>query len=390
MRWPVVLAVYWVTTLVEGLGVSQIIAFMPLELRHVGLPEAEIPRWVGLFSAAVFLFGLPLVPLWGVWADRYSRKAVIIRSAVVEAVVFAGIAASETPWQLAVTFLLVGFQLGNTGVMLATLRDVVPRARLGTVIAVFGVSGPIGFAVGPALGGFMVDGLALPLSAMYVLAAALSLGTALLIALLIREVRPTTIPEGRILALAYGSVRGIFTDPPTARLFAIFAVSLLARQMTWPYIPLLVERAHGLAGLAGAIGLVVGTAGLIGALASPLMGLLGDRVGFRRVLTIALGGGGVALVLMSLSPTVPSLALVAGLNAGFAAATTAMIFGLLAIEVPAERRSATLNLVYLPLYLGGIVGPALGSVVVAAGLPVVFDLAGAVLLAVAVVVLRRP
>jgi len=389
MRWPVILGVYWVTSLVEALGVSQIFAFMPLELRHVGLPDADIPRWVGLFGAVVFVVGLPLVPLWGVWADRYSRKAVVIRSALVEAVVFGGVAASATPWQLAASLLLVGFQLGNTGVMLSTIRDVVPRRRLGSAIAIFGVSGPIGFAVGPALGGILVDGLGLPLAAMYAVSAALSLGTALLIAILVHEVRPSTVPAGRILELAYGAVRGIFTDRATVRLFAIFGVSLLARQMTGPYIPLLVERTNGLDGLAGAIGLVVGTAGLIGALASPVMGVLGDRVGFRRVLTTALGGGGVALLLMSLAPSVPSLALVAGLNAGFAAATTAMIFGLLAVEVPAERRSATLNLVYLPLYVAGIVGPALGSVVVAAGLPVVFDLAGTLLLAVAVVILRR-
>ena len=41
-----------------------------------------------------------------------------------------------------------------------------------------------------------------------------------------------------------------------------------------------------------------------------------------------------------------------------------MVFGLLATEVPPERRSATLNLVYLPLYAAGIVGPAIGGVVV--------------------------
>ena len=62
---------------------------------------------------------MPLVPLWGVWADKYSRKAVIVRSALVEAVVFAGVALSREPWQLALSMLLIGFQLGNTGVMLA-------------------------------------------------------------------------------------------------------------------------------------------------------------------------------------------------------------------------------------------------------------------------------
>ena len=38
-----------------------------------------------------------------------------------------------------------------------------------------------------------------------------------------------------------------------------------------------------------------------------------------------------------------------------------MVFSLLATEVPPERRSQTLNLVYLPLYAAGIIGPAVGG-----------------------------
>ena len=66
-----------------------------------------------------------------------------------------------------------------------------------------------------------------------------------------------------------------------------------------------------------------------------------------------------------------------------------MVFGLLATEVPAERRSPTLNLVYLPLYAAGIVGPAVGSQVVQLGLPSPFVLGGLVFVAGAVVVWRR-
>jgi len=40
-----------------------------------------------------------------------------------------------------------------------------------------------------------------------------------------------------------------------------------------------------------------------------------------------------------------------------------MVFSLLATEVPAERRSQTLNLVYLPLYAAGIIGPAVGGTI---------------------------
>ena len=109
--------------------------------------------------------------------------------------------------------LLIGFQLGNTGVMLAGIRDVTPIRRLGTTIAIFGASGPIGFAVGPALAGLLIDGLGWSLPAVFWLSAGLSVGTALLVAFGSREVRPEVVPTGRVLDLAFGAVRGVLADP---------------------------------------------------------------------------------------------------------------------------------------------------------------------------------
>ncbi|MCL4534766.1 MAG: MFS transporter [Bacteroidetes bacterium] len=377
--WTIVLALFSITSVVEALGVSQIFAFLPLYLNELGLPENAVPHWVGVLNSLAFLLGLPLVPLWGVWADKYSRKAVIIRSALVEALVFALIALSRQPWQLAGSLLLAGFQLGNTGVMLAALREVTPQGRLGTAIALFGATTPIGFAAGPALGGILVDGLHTPISAIYAVSAALSVGTALMLALGLHEVRPAAPPTGRVLDLAYGVMRGIFTDPATRRLFSLFGVALLARQMSTPFLPLLVQRlAVGEAGVASAIALVVGTAALIGGVISPLAGAIGDHIGFRPVLAASLAGAALALALMPFAPGVPWLAADNAALAALNAAVSAMIFGLLAMEVPPERSSATLNLVYLPLYISGIIGPSIGALVVAAGLSAVFELSGLV------------
>src|SRR5262245_41629509 len=167
--------------MVEGLGVSQIFALVPTYLRQMGVPQDERLAFVGLFSALIFVVGMPLVPLWGAWADKYSRKAVIVRSAIVEAVVFAGVALSREPWQLAVSMLLIGFQLGNTGVMLAGIRDVTPQRRLGTVMGIFGASTAVGFALGPTLAGLLIDGFGWSVSGVFWLSAALSVGTALLV-----------------------------------------------------------------------------------------------------------------------------------------------------------------------------------------------------------------
>jgi MFS family permease len=71
---------------------------------------------------------------------------------------------------------------------------------------------------------------------------------------------------------------------------------------------------------------------------------------------------------MPLAPTVPVLALVAVAVGALYATVAPMVFALLGTEVPPERRSQTLNLVYLPLYLGGIVGPLLASFVVTFGI----------------------
>src|SRR5258707_13660702 len=163
--------------MVEGLGVSQIFALLPTYLREMGVAESDRPAFIGIFSALIFVIGMPLVPLWGAWADKYSRKVVIVRSALVEAVVFACVALSREPWQLAVSMLLIGLQLGNTGVMLAGIRDLTPKARLGTPIALFGASGPVRFAAAPILAPLLIDGLGFSLPMVFTVSPLLSIGT---------------------------------------------------------------------------------------------------------------------------------------------------------------------------------------------------------------------
>ena len=366
--WRILVMVFWATSLVEGIGVSQIFAFLPAYLSDMGVPEGDRLTFVGLFTALIFVVGAPLVPLWGAWADKYSRKVVIVRSALVEAFVFAGVALSREPWQLALSMLLIGLQLGNTGVMLAGIRDVTPRARLGTTIALFGASGPIGFAAGPVTAGILIDGFGWTLPWVFASSAALSVGTALLVGFGSREIRPEVVPTGRIVNLAFGALRGVLADPAVRRIFVIFGVSYLATQMSRPYIPVVVEQLAGNGpGLASAIGLVAGTAALVGGIMSPLGGVIGDRIGFRPVLVTALAGAGAVLLLMPFAPSVASLALLAVVLGASTSTVSAMVFGLLATEIPAARRSATLNLVYLPLYAAGIVGPAMGAAVATGG-----------------------
>jgi len=371
---------YWLTSFIEGLGVNQIYAFLPNRLREVGLAAADVPHFVGLLGSLFFLTGLPLIPLWGVWADKYSRKAVIIRSALVEAVVFGVIAASQTTWQLVVGMLLVGFQLGNTGVMMAAIRDVTPRHRLGLAMGIFAASSPLGFGAGPALGSFMIDQLGLSSGVVFALSAALSLAVALLLAVGSREVRPEVVPTGGTVRLAFGAVRGVMSDPIVRWLFVAYGLVFVGRQMSAQYLSLFIHAVeHTSLEVSGSVGIVLGLAAIVGAALSPLGGWVSDRLGFRPVLVAATAGTAAAFALLPLGSTVAWLAVTYSLAIASQTVVGAMVSGLLATEVPVERRSATLNLIYLPLYIGGIAGPAIGASVVTAGLRAVFFVAAAVL-----------
>ncbi len=245
----------------------------------------------GLFGALIFVVGMPLVPLWGVWADKYSRKAVVIRSALVEAVVFAAVALSREPWQLALSMLLDRASSSATpGSCSAAIRDSVPRRRLGTAIALFGASGPIGFAVGPVLGGVHHRRPWLGhRRRVHACPPGSRSGRRCSSALASREVRPEVVPSGPILRLAFGALRGVLADIPTRRIFAIFFVAFLANQMTRPYVPVLVARRERTGRRARATsGSWLGRRRSSARCSRRWAAALGDRIGYPA------GAGGVA------------------------------------------------------------------------------------------------
>ena len=109
------------TGFVESMSFGHYLTFLPLLVRDLGVPQADVAATVGLLATTALIAGLPLVPFWGAWADRYSRKIIIVRSAVVEMLLFVLLAFVTDVRQLFLLVPLVGLVLGNTGVMLAEI-----------------------------------------------------------------------------------------------------------------------------------------------------------------------------------------------------------------------------------------------------------------------------
>ena len=372
---------------VEAFTVSHVFRFMPLYLATVHVPPSEVPAWTGYLNAAFFLFGLPLVPFWGVWSERYGRIPIIARSAFVEMVVFAGLWFAQNRWQAAFALLLVGFQLGNTGVMLTALRAVTPHSRVGFGISLFGVTPSLGFALGPTIGGWLVDHGVLNLHSLFALDAAMSLAAGILLLAFAREGPRPPSPPGSATYLALRALRTALTGRVTLIAFGVFGLAYFAQQIANPFLPLLVIRQHG---GAGQIGIVFGASALLGALLSPLAGAAGDRYGFRPMLAGACVLAAASLAGLAVSPNLFWLT-VGAVGLGAAAATAiSMVFALLATTVPEERRATTLNLVLLPIYFSSVAGGIVGALLVRDGLNTVLWAGAAISLVAALLTTRLP
>ena len=377
-HWRVLMALFTLAGVIESLAYGHFGAFTPLYLRELRVPPQDIPFWTGMLGGVGFVIGLPLLPFWGVWAERYGRKLIIIRSSYISALLFAVAAFSQNVWMLLFARFLVGFVLGNTGVMLALQSETTPRAHLGMAVGLVSAGAPLGLALGPYLGSLVVD--AAGIRALLLVDATLVGSVAVALTLLIHEPPRAAGPPAAVWAMLLATYRSIVHAPIISRLFVAYFLAGMGLMLAFPFVPLMVEQLYDGARPARMIGLILTVAGVAQALATPLWGRLGDRAGRLRVLIGCTLAGALAMAAQGLAADLPfffAARVVFGVVQG---AVGALTIALIAQHVADERRAAVLTLSLLPLQFAWFLGPVAGALLSPLGLPALFLVAALLML----------
>jgi len=357
--WRRTMALFAITSLVESLAFGHLGAFTPLYLEQLGIPRNRVPALTGVLSALPFVIGVPLLPLWGVWADRYGRRLVIVRSSVAAALIYALTASAESFWMVAFARMLGGFVFGNTGVMLAMQADNTPRERLGTAVAVIGAGGPVGMAVGPYAGGIIAHRWGIP--ALLWIDAALTMGIVVLLVALLREER---VPAARDLATRAGVAEAfhpITRTPAVRQLFAAIFLAGSGVTLSSTFGPLLIQALYAGADIERTIGAVLTAGGAAMALGTPIWGGLGDRLGHLRILLVCAAATAVSIAGQAAAGGLWQLAVWRAAQGLFQGGTGALATVLLAGHSPEDRRSSILNLSLVPQQLAWFLAPLAGA-----------------------------
>jgi MFS family permease len=380
--WRRIVAVYIAVQFAEIFGVSMIYSYLPLALEGTGVPIGDIASLTGIAIAGLFVIGAPQVPIWLAIAELRSRRLVIVRSGLIALAALIAFVVADQAWQLVAATVALGFWLGNTGVMLATIREVAPARERARVISLFSAAAPMGFAAGPLLAAWLIGGLGLTLAAPIAVAAVLNGVLIVANIVAIPDVRPTVQQRGSVLQVAKRGIVEVLTDPIARAGYLVLMLAIAGERMLRPALPLRIAEVSigpdvaGMAeplatpGVAGAVGLLIGLTALVGAVAAPAIAFYAfRRVGIARSAGAAFAAGAVAAAALAVAPTLPLLAAAVTVIAAVSALLQAAVFTWLAERVAPARRSAALSLSLFPLYAGNVAGLAAASAAARAGSP---------------------
>ncbi|MFD1675717.1 MFS transporter [Alicyclobacillus fodiniaquatilis] len=135
--------------------------FLPLYLIQLGVhPIARVDVWSGLLSSCSPLIAAFTSPIWGSMADRFGRKAMVLRSSIAISIFTLLMGLSQNVWELFILRTAMGMFSGFSASAIALVATQVEDKRLGYALGWLSTGQLVGSLIGPLFGGALQIGLA--------------------------------------------------------------------------------------------------------------------------------------------------------------------------------------------------------------------------------------
>lgn len=358
--WQLLTFLFALANFLEVAVVAHFVLFTPAFLHTIGFSKSEIDAWTGPISAIAFAVGIWFVPFWGVLADRHGRKPLILRSHYIEVVAMALAAVSHNLWLYLIARALTGFALGNTGLMYAALTEAAPKNRVALALSLVNGSAPLGALVGGLAGGWIVSELGV--HALFGVDAVVALVTAIILTAFYRETF-TPQPTPPIVTMLGDALRAVIHSPVASTIFFVSFISSSAFFFSYPYLPVRIGEIVGERTAPSMIGLTQGLAGVTTLIGAAVWGALADRLGHRRLLALLMLIVAFLWLPMFVAQDIVALTMGWVLLAGVSPSVSSLMYTIISLNVPADKRGSVLSMIYLPMNLAFIIGPFTASFV---------------------------
>lgn len=358
-KWITLTGLFALASFAEIMLFSNLAAFTPVYLQHLGFDEASNVFWTGILASVGMLLGFWFVPMWGVLADRHGRKPLIVRSFAFEIVACVLMATAPNIWVFTLGRMLTGLALGNTGLMYASVSEHAPRRRVGFAIAFISGAQPLGGVFGSLVGGYIVATLGIV--ALWWFDTLLITLVFVMLMLFYHDRAPTADKSQPILGMLRNSLRAVATTPLVVKYFIFSFLATSGFFFAYPFLSTrIIEIAPG-ADVAATIGVVFGIAGIATLIATPLWGTLADHFGHERLLPIVTLMTALAYIPLFFANTVTQFTVGYFVLSAFSPAINGLTFATIGLNTPVDKRNAIMSMLYMPLNAAIVIAPTLAS-----------------------------
>ncbi|MFC5446939.1 MFS transporter [Paenibacillus aestuarii] len=380
LHWKQSLWILWVANFAIMCGMNLVLPFLPLYIEQLGVHQLpDLERWTGWIVAGQFVTSFLTQPLWGAIADKRGRKIMLLRAGFGMAVVTALMGIVTAPWQLLALRLLNGFFSGFISMAVSLQASITPTEHSGKALGTLQTGSIAGSLIGPLIGGLLAEFLGY--SHVFFFTGGLMLCASLVVLIFIHE-------EHKPVASKKGKQRAQWSlFRPLLPVFAASLITQIGMMSIEPIVTVYAKTLYSGSHLELMAGLLVAITGIANLFGAPTLGRLGDRIGQRRTLILALVMAAVAFIPQAFATTIIMLLVGRFLLGLFIGGMIPSLNVLVKKLAPVQIQGTAFGFNTSSLFLGNLIGPLMGSHLAAEyGFQSVFFVTMAILLLNALVV----
>jgi len=288
VSWKRTLYILFFAQVMVSVGFSSIYPFLPLYVEQLGSnTRMSIELLAGLIYSVQALTMMIASPIWGAVADRFGRKLMVVRSMYGGAIIIFLMTFVTSAEQLVLLRALQGLITGTVSAANALVASVAPRRESGYAMGFLQVGFSVGTAIGPLVGGMVADAFGYSV-VFYITALCLLIGGLTVTFGVHENFQPLRQDKGRRLNLV-NSWQSLLVLPGVFMAYVMRFITSMGRVMTIPIIPLFIKDLLGTSASVNTFtGLVMGVTSGATMISTVILGKLGDKNGYRKILVIAM------------------------------------------------------------------------------------------------------
>ncbi|HEX2171767.1 MAG TPA: MFS transporter [Dehalococcoidia bacterium] len=355
-------------------GFNFVQPFLPLYVQELGVEDpGAVAIWSGVILGITPGIAAFLSPFWGSLADRYGRKAMLMRSLSGFCIIIAVMGLIQSVPQLLIARIVMGFFAGFSSMAMALASVSCPREKVPVAIGLVQSAQLVSVAIGPAAGGYVASHFGIRY-AFFVNAflCALALGG---LFFLFREGRALGDARRKVRRMP---IRDIFRFPNFPVLLALLFTAQFIDRGLGLLVPLSVARFPDVdpSRVAVTSGIVISVAAIGAAVSANLVPRLAVRFPLGRLLLAAfIGGGLLCLLAAGVQNWVALLVLRTAIALSLGCAVT-LAYSLGGLTIPSEHRGAAFGWLAMGVQIGTTLSPLTTGGIAAASLPGAFFVDG--------------